>query len=144
MLDKLRAVENRFEELCFKSEQPDFYNDPKKAANLLREKNDLEAVVETFRAYNRAKRDMEDAQELMSDPEMKEFCQESYQEAKALLEELRQKLRGYQVYGFKWLRTLSACGFGGILADEMGLGKTLQMIAQARFPLRLYPATPMV
>ena len=36
MLDKLKAVENRFEELCFKSEQPDFYNDPKKAAKLLR------------------------------------------------------------------------------------------------------------
>ena len=42
MLDKLKAVENRFEELCFKSEQPDFYNDPKKAAKLLRERNDLE------------------------------------------------------------------------------------------------------
>ena len=44
-------------------------------------------------------------------------------------EELTQKLRGYQAYGYKWLRTLSGCGFGGILADEMGLGKTLQMIA---------------
>lgn len=44
-------------------------------------------------------------------------------------EELRQVLRGYQVYGYKWLRTLSSCGFGGILADEMGLGKTLQIIA---------------
>ncbi len=44
-------------------------------------------------------------------------------------EELRQVLRGYQVYGYKWLRTLSGCGFGGILADEMGLGKTLQIIA---------------
>ena len=76
MLDKLRAVENRYEELCARSEQPDFYNDPKKAANLLREKNDLEEIVETFRGYNRAKRDMEDAQELMSDPEMKELCQE--------------------------------------------------------------------
>ena len=38
-------------------------------------------------------------------------------------------LRPYQVYGFKWLRTLAAAGFGGILADEMGLGKTLQTIA---------------
>ena len=38
-------------------------------------------------------------------------------------------LRPYQVYGFKWLKTLSAAGFGGILADEMGLGKTLQAIA---------------
>ena len=38
-------------------------------------------------------------------------------------------LRPYQAYGYKWLRTLSASGFGGILADDMGLGKTLQMIS---------------
>ena len=93
MLDKLRAVENRYEELCAKSEQPDFYSDPKKAANLLREKNDLEAVVETFRAYNRAKRDMEDAQELMSDPEMKELCQEQFQQAKQEQERLYKQLQ---------------------------------------------------
>ena len=44
-------------------------------------------------------------------------------------EELTPVLRGYQVFGYKWLRTLKAGGFGGILADEMGLGKTLQIIA---------------
>ena len=93
MLDKLRAVENRFEELCAKTEQPDFYSDPKKAANLLREKNDLEQIVETFRAYNRAKRDMEDAQELMSDPEMKELCQEQFQQAKQEQESLYKQLQ---------------------------------------------------
>ena len=93
MLDKLRAVENRYEELCAKSEQPDFYNDSKKAASLLREKNDLEQIVETFRAYNRAKRDMEDAQELMSDPEMKELCQEQFQQAKQEQEALYKKLQ---------------------------------------------------
>ena len=38
-------------------------------------------------------------------------------------------LRPYQVYGYKWLRTLTEAGFSGILADEMGLGKTLQAIA---------------
>ena len=93
MLEKLRAVENRYEELCAKSEQPDFYSDPKKAAALLREKNDLEAVVETFRDYNRAKRDMEDAQELMSDPEMKELCQEQFQQAKQAQEALYKQLQ---------------------------------------------------
>ena len=93
MLDKLRAVENRYEELCAKSEQPDFYSDPKKAANLLREKNDLEAVVATFRAYNQAKRDMEDAQELMGDPEMKELCQEQFQQAKLQQEALYKELQ---------------------------------------------------
>ena len=42
---------------------------------------------------------------------------------------LMDALRPYQLYGFRWLSTLSQAGFGGILADEMGLGKTLQMLA---------------
>ena len=93
MLEKLRAVENRYEELCAKSEQPDFYSDPKKAAALLREKNDLEPVVEAYRAYLQAERDMADAMELMGDLEMKEFCQESYQEAKIKKEDLYKQLQ---------------------------------------------------
>ena len=93
MLDKLRAVENRYEELCAKSEQPEFYADPKAAAKLLREKNDLEPIVEAFQAYNAAARDMEDAQELMSDPDMKELCQETFAEAKLRREELFRQLQ---------------------------------------------------
>ena len=93
MLDKLKAVENRFEELCFKSEQPDFYNDPKKAAKLLRERNDLEPIIEVFRAYKAAQQEMTDAEELMADPEMKELCQETYASAKAAREELYEKLQ---------------------------------------------------
>ena len=93
MLDKLKAVENRYEELCFKSEQPDFYNDPKKAAKLLRERNDLEPIIEAFRAYRNAEQEMLDAEELMSDPEMKELCQETFVAAKAAKEELFEKLQ---------------------------------------------------
>ncbi len=93
MLDKLRAVANRYEELCFKSEQPDFYADPKKAAALLREKNDLAPIVETFHAYNAALQEMEDAQELMNDPEMKEFCQQTFQSAKQNSEDLYRQLQ---------------------------------------------------
>ena len=93
MLDKLKAVENRFEELCFKSEQPDFYNDPKKAAKLLRERNDLEPIIEAFRAYQNAQQEMSDAEELMADPEMKELCQETYAAAKAAKEELYEQLQ---------------------------------------------------
>ena len=93
MLDKLRAVADRFDRLCFMSEQADFYNDPKQAAALLRERNDLEPIVETFRAYNGALREMEDAQELMAEPEMKDFCQQTYQEAKERSEELYRQLQ---------------------------------------------------
>jgi len=93
MLSKLAAVANRYEELCFKSEQPDFYADPKKAAALLREKNELDPIVEAFHAYKAAIREMEDAQELMSDPEMKEFCQETFVSAKQNSEELYRQLQ---------------------------------------------------
>ncbi len=93
MLNKLSAVASRYEELCAKSEQPDFYSDPKKAAALLREKNDLEPIVEAFHAYNEALREMSDAQELMGDPEMKEFCQETFLSAKARSEELYRQLQ---------------------------------------------------
>ena len=93
MLDKLQAVYGRYEELCAKSEQPDFYADPKKAASLLREKNELEPIIDCYLAYRKAQQDLQDAQELMSDPEMKELCQETYQEAKQTMEQLQQQLR---------------------------------------------------
>ena len=93
MLDKLRAVADRYEELCARSEQADFYADPKKAAAFLREKNDLEPIVETFHSYNEALRDMDDAQELMNDPEMRELCQQTYREAKEKKDDLYRQLQ---------------------------------------------------
>ena len=93
MLDKLQAVSNRYEELCAKSEQPEFYADPKQAAKLLREKNDLQPIVEAYLQYRQTEQDMDDARELMSDPEMKELCQQTYQEAKQRQEELYRSLQ---------------------------------------------------
>ena len=93
MLNQLQAICSKYEELCAKSEQPDFYADPKKAAKLLREKNDLQPIVECYQAYRQAETDMEEAQELMADPEMKELCQETYALAKQQKEELYEKLQ---------------------------------------------------
>ena len=93
MLNKLKAVCSRYEELCEKSQQPDFYADPGRAAKLLREKSDLEPIVESYRAYRRAEQEMLDAQELMADPEMKELCQETFAAAKQEKEALYGKLQ---------------------------------------------------
>ena len=93
MLNKLKSICDKYEELCARSEQPDFYADPQKAARLLREKNDLEPIVDAYHRYCQAESDMEEAQELMADPEMKELCQETYAAAKtqkaALYEQLQ-------------------------------------------------------
>ena len=93
MINKLEAVSDRYEELCARSEQPDFYSDPKQAAKYLREKNDLEPIVEAFREYKQAQQDMDDAQELMSDPEMKELCQETFAAARDQKDALYEKLQ---------------------------------------------------
>ena len=93
MLNQLQAICNKYEELCARSEQPDFYADPKKAARLLREKNELEPIVENYRAYRRAEQDMADAQELMADPEMKELCQETYAQARQQRDALYETLQ---------------------------------------------------
>ena len=94
MLDKLKLVEEKYIELCARAEQPDFYADPKKAAAYLKERKELEPVVTAYRAYLRARQDMDDALELMSaDPDMKEFCQEEFSAAKKRSEDLEQELK---------------------------------------------------
>ena len=59
-----------------------------------------------------------------------------------LPEPLEGILRDYQVTGFKWLKSLASCGFGGILADDMGLGKTVQAIAFVLSERQENPALP--
>lgn len=93
MLNKLKSICDKYEELCARSEQPDFYADPQKAARLLREKNDLEPIVDAYHRYCQAESDMEEAQELMADPEMKELCQETYAAAKAQKAEVYDQLQ---------------------------------------------------
>ena len=78
MLEKLQAVASRYEELCAKAEQPDFYADPARAAKLLKEKNELEPIVEAYTALRQSQEDQKEARELLAgetDPEMKELCQ---------------------------------------------------------------------
>ena len=96
MLDKLNALEDKYIELCARTEQPDFYADPRKAAAYLREQKELEPLVNAYRAYRRAKQDMADALELMSgqnDAELKALCQEEFADAKKRGEALEQELK---------------------------------------------------
>ena len=96
MLDKLNALEDKYIELCARTEQPDFYADPRKAAAYLREQKELEPLVNAYRAYRRAKQDMADALELMSgqnDAELKALCQEEFSDAKKRSEALEQELK---------------------------------------------------
>ena len=94
MEDKLTQIENKYEELCARSEQPDFFADPKLAAKYLKEQRELEPVVTAFRRWKQAKADMAEALDMMAEePEMKDFLQDEYQAAKTDADALEDRLR---------------------------------------------------
>ncbi len=96
MLDKLKQVESKYEELCARSEQADFYADPQRAAKILREQRELEPIVTAYRGLMQAKARMEEAQSLLSgetDPELRQLCQEEFQDAKAERDRLEEELK---------------------------------------------------
>ena len=96
MLDRLRQLAEKLEELNARMERPDFYADPKKAAAFLREQKELTPVVAAYRGYLRAQRDMSEAAELMNgqtDAELRALCQEEYSDANKRGEALEQELK---------------------------------------------------
>ena len=93
MMDKLQAISDRLEAVVTQMEDPATYADPDLLRRLTREQKELEPVVEAYRAYGQAEADLASAQELLSDPEMKERAQEEIQRAKADMERLREELK---------------------------------------------------
>ncbi len=93
MLDKLSALTARFDEIEARLAAPGLYDDPAAAAKLLKERNRLEPIVSAIRARDQALRTMDEARELMHDPEMRDFAQEEFAEAQGQVQSLEEKLK---------------------------------------------------
>jgi len=96
MIEKLQLVEHKYEELLDRSQRPDFYNDPKAAAKILKELDELRPLIQTFRDHQKTAQELEDIREMLSeglDPDMKAMCQEEFAAAKDRLAELKDRLR---------------------------------------------------
>ncbi len=93
MEEKLTAIEAKYSQLEARLSAPETYDDPALAAKLNQEQAELQPLVEKFREYQRAQNAKAEAQELMSDPEMKELAQEEYQQALDDLERLERELK---------------------------------------------------
>ena len=96
MLEKLKLVEARYLEMAERAAQPDFYNDPKAASQLLKEQRQLEPIITAYRSYRRTQAEQEDLRAMLSEglePEMKALCQEEFSENKKKLEVLEQELK---------------------------------------------------
>ena len=93
MLDKLKAVADRYEAIVSQLEDPAIYADSVRLARLTREQKELTPLMEAYEAYRRAGEDMAAAQEMMGDAELRELGQEEYQAAKDTLERLGDEIR---------------------------------------------------
>ncbi len=93
MFEKLNALAQRMDELEARLSEPGLYDDPDRAAKLLRERNELEPIVAAFRAYERAKQAQADALEMLADPDMKELAQVELLQAKADIARLEEELK---------------------------------------------------
>ena len=82
MMEKLRALDLHYADVEARLSAPETYEDPALVARLNKEQRELEPVVMAYRAYQRRRQDLEDAEALMGDPDMKELAQEEYQQAR--------------------------------------------------------------
>ena len=82
MLDKLKNIARRYEEIQHRLNQPETYDDVAVSTKLQKEQNKLEPLMDTYQSYLNAVQTMEDAELLMSDPEFRELAKEEFEQAK--------------------------------------------------------------
>ena len=93
MLEKLKAIEERFIELENRMAQPEVYSDVNAYAKLAKDQKELAPVVEAYRLYKKYDSNAKEAKALLSDPEMKEMAQEELEEAKEGMENTLEQLK---------------------------------------------------
>ena len=93
MLSRVSDLTAKFDELEIRLSMPGLYDDPDRAAVLLRERNRLEPIVTVARALQDAHRTREDALEMANDPEFKALAKEELAQAEADIERLEGELR---------------------------------------------------
>lgn len=93
MLEKLKAIEERLAEVERLLSDPAVYGDRQRLAALSREQKELTPVVACYRSYLRAQETAREAEEMLSDPELRALAQEELSGARADMERLQEELK---------------------------------------------------
>ena len=93
MLDKLKELSLKYEDLEARLADPSAYGDAAVLRRLNRELKELAPVVETYRAYLKAEQDRKEAEALLHDPDFRELAQEELSTVRREAERLREELR---------------------------------------------------
>ena len=93
MFEKLEKKKKRYDELTKMISDPEVISNHMEWQKLMKEHASIEEIVLKFREYKKAKQAMEEAEELMKDPEMKELAEEEYYASKEKLPEIEEELK---------------------------------------------------
>lgn len=93
MFEKLEAVEKKYEELTKIISDPEVIANQTEWQKAMKEHASMEGIVLKFREYKKIKQSMEEAEELMQDPDMKELAEEEYYASKEKLPKLEEELK---------------------------------------------------
>ena len=93
MFEKLETVEKRYDELTKMISDPEVISNHTEWQKLMKEHASIEEIVLKFREYKKEKQEMEEAEELMKDPEMKELAEEEYYASKEKLPKIEEELK---------------------------------------------------
>ena len=93
VLDKLQSLSERLEEVTALLSTPEATADINRFRQLNQEHSELTPVVEAYRQYRQAESDLADAEDMLADPEMKDFAAEEIEAAKAKIETLDTELQ---------------------------------------------------
>ncbi|NLZ45343.1 MAG: peptide chain release factor 1 [Clostridiales bacterium] len=97
MFDKLKNIEDRFNEINEKLMEPDITNNQENYRNLMKEYKTLSPIVEKFKEYLEMKNQFDESIELLEagglDKDFKEMVQMQYDESKEKIEVLGEELK---------------------------------------------------
>ena len=93
MLEKLQAIARRLDQVERQLSDPAIYADREMLTRLSREQKELTPIAAAFRAWQQAEDDCAQAQELLTDPEMRELAQEELRRARQERDRLSEELK---------------------------------------------------
>ncbi len=95
MLEKLKAIKDRFDEVTNKLVSPEILNDNKEYVKIAKEHKNLEPIVEKYNEYKKVKEDLTDAEAMieLESGEMKEFLETEVLECKEKIVKLEEDIK---------------------------------------------------
>ena len=93
MFQKLDEVEKRYDEITKKISDPEVIAQQSQWQTFMKEHAEIEPVVLKYREYKKAKQAIEDAKEMLKDPEMKELAEIEIEENKEKLPKLEEEIK---------------------------------------------------